>query len=70
MPVRDLPFVENGGVAVLCGKKVGTALAVVLPEQSLRSKLKLDGCRWWCGGLAERMPTSLGKVYMMKQGLC
>lgn len=29
VPVRDLPYVENGGVAVLCGKKVGTARAAV-----------------------------------------
>lgn len=34
VPVRDLPFVENGGVAVLCGKKVGTALAIVLASYS------------------------------------
>lgn len=40
VPVEDLSSVENGGVAVLPGKKVGTALAVVpaaLPEQSLHS---------------------------------
>lgn len=73
---RDLPFVENGGVAVLSGKKVSTAsLAVVLMSYSSSqaepvSELKINSCRWWCEGwLRRRMWKIFRNVYTVNQGL-
>lgn len=65
VPVEDLPSVENGGVAVLPGKKVGTALAVVptaLPEQNLHSKLVLNHWSWRRNWLGMGIWISLGKM--------
>lgn len=65
VPVQDLSSVENGGVAVLPGRKVGTALAVVptaLPEQSLCSKLVLNHWSWRESWLGRGIWMSLGKM--------
>lgn len=72
MPVEDLSSVENGGVAVLPGKKVGTALAVVPtapPEQSLHSSADTEPLELE-GQLAGKVNLDKFRKNVMEQRFC
>ncbi|XP_074910372.1 apoptosis-inducing factor 1, mitochondrial isoform X2 [Buteo buteo] len=57
VPVRDLPFVENGGVAVLCGKKVvHMDVRGNIVKLSDGTQISYDKCLIATGGSPRNLP--------------